>query len=98
MPGCILFVPSGSFSFVSWAFLFGSASFLSLSANCFPNPVCPTIQLSYSPSDWGVLISPTFLSFFLHLFLALVNTVLNPESAVVRLSYILVCSLTFQSA
>ena len=97
VPGCVLFAPSCSFSFVLQAFLFGSAWFLSPSANCFPNPVCAIIQLSYSHSDWAVLVSPAFLSFFLLSFLALDNTLLNPESAVVWLSYILVCSLRFQS-
>jgi len=94
---CVLFAPSGSFSFVSRAFLFGSAWFLPLSANCFPNPLCATIQLSYSCRDWAVLVSPAFLSVFLLSFLVLDNTLLNPESAVVRLSYILVSSLRFQS-
>ena len=87
----------GSFSFVSRAFFFGSAFFLSPSANCFPNPVCATIQLYYSPSDRAVLVSPAFLRFFLLSFLALDTTLLNPESTVFRLSYILVCSLRFQS-
>jgi len=40
VPSCILFAPSGSFSFVSGAFFFSSALFLSPSANSFPNPVC----------------------------------------------------------
>jgi len=95
--GSVLFAPLGSFFFFSQSFFFGSAGFLSLSANCFPNAVCFTILLSYSPSDWAVLVSPAFLSFFLLSFLALDNTLLNPESAVVRLSYISVCTLRFQS-
>jgi len=97
VPGCVLFAPSGSFSFVSQAFFFVSAGFLSPSANYFPNPVCATIQLSDSPSDWAVLVSPAFLSLFLLSFLALDNTLLDPASAVVRLSYILVCSLILHS-
>jgi len=97
VPGCILFAPSVGFFFLSQAFFIGSPGFLSPSANCFPNPICTTIQLSYSPSAWAVLVSSAFLSFFLLSFLALDNTLLYPESAVVRLSYILVCSLRFQS-
>jgi len=92
---CVLFTPSCSFAFFSQTFFSDSAWFLSPSANCFPNPVCGTIQLSYSPSDWVVLVSPAFLSFFLLSFLVLDNTLLNPESAIVQLSYILVCSLRF---
>ena len=97
VPGCILFVPSGSFSFISQAFFFSSTWFLSLSTHCFPNPVCATIQFSYSPRDWAVLVSLAFLSFCLLSFQALDNTLLNPQSAVLRLSYILVYSLRFQS-
>ena len=97
VPGCVLFAPSCSFCFISRAFFFSSAGFLFLSANCFANPVCATLQLSYSLSDWAVLVCLAFLTFFLLSFLALDNTPLNPERAVVQLSYSIFCSLRFQS-
>jgi len=64
VPDRVLFAPLGSFFFCFMGFSCLLLLNFSLSANCFPNPVCATIRLSYPSGNWGVFVSPAFLTFF----------------------------------